>query len=103
MHGGGPCSPKGRKLPGLLPLDRLGSVRWSVSWDWLSGDSAVVWLVRERVEDYRQRQASSGLFDTYMNTYLPRKLLEYGFHLGIWVPALFTLVLCGRQEREGLL
>lgn len=41
MRGGGPCSLKGCRLPRLLLLDRarLGSVRWFISWDRLSGES----------------------------------------------------------------
>lgn len=84
MHGGGPRSPKGYRLPGLLLLDPAG---WSAG---LREMVRLLGLALKRVcfigsvcpaglpaccglaslralEDHRQRQASPGLFDMYIH------------------------------------
>lgn len=73
--------PKGSRLPGLLLLDAAGwwlaFVRWSISWDWLSKESAsLAQLVLpaccglaslRALEYHRLRQASPGLFGMYIH------------------------------------
>lgn len=63
------------------------------------------------LEDHRQIQSSPGLFDMYIHehkAHLPHcvSYQEYGFHLGLCVPARFIQVQAGAtfvwQEKEGL-
>lgn len=61
----------------IQPAGRPGSVRCSISWDWLSRESAsLARLVLpaycglaslRALENHRQRQASPGLFDMYIH------------------------------------
>lgn len=63
------------------------------------------------LEDHRQIQSSPGLFDMYIHehkAHLPHcvSYQEYGFHLGLCVPARFIqvqagaiFVLCGRRRK----
>lgn len=116
MRDGGPCSPKAERLSGLLLLDTVGRsaglremVRLlglalkrvcfiGLGWSCLPACALASFRA---LEDHRQRQASPGLFDMYciyMNTkhkaHLPYYVSyqEYGFHLGLCVPARFIQV-----------
>lgn len=100
---------------------RLGPVRWSPSWDWLSRESllrwpgwsclpAMVWLVYEhcRITD-RDKPAQVYLICINMNRehkgHLPHcvSYREYVFHLQLCMSARFILVpavvLCGRRGK----